>query len=89
MKYESEPVRIPCGPTLDETECACGCTAHDERCAYWIWAENHWKTTVPEHTCCRTNPKARLNSLFWPQDGHYVMNSMGEHVEVNSTTGLS
>jgi hypothetical protein len=80
MRYEPEPARTPCGPTLDPAECACGCSGYDDACDYYVWAYHHWKRTVPEHTCRATNPKARLNALEWPQDGRYVTNSQGQQV---------
>lgn len=46
--------RMPCGPTSDETECNCGCTAYDERCAYWIKVyEESTEQVSPLHTCCK------------------------------------
>lgn len=44
----------PCGRTPDPMECACGCTGHDERCAYYLAVYSFTEDQVrPEHTCCK------------------------------------
>jgi hypothetical protein len=43
-----------CGPTEDETICACGCTAYDARCPLYLKHYHHGLTQVPEsHICCK------------------------------------
>jgi hypothetical protein len=45
--------RVPCGPTPDEAECACGCSGYDDRCAYYIHMyEQTDRQVVTQHSCC-------------------------------------
>ena len=44
-----------CGPTDDETECACGCTADDYRCITWLYFYFKREQMPAEHTCCKMN----------------------------------
>lgn len=45
--------RVPCGPTGDETFCACGCGGDDSRCDYWLDMNELGSEVDDEHTCCK------------------------------------
>lgn len=45
--------QIPCGPTGDDAECACGCSGYDERCQYWVECEDAGMEVDETHTCCK------------------------------------
>lgn len=49
------PINNPalCGPTKNKTECACGCSAADERCALYLQYYYGTMQVPVTHVCCK------------------------------------